>query len=183
MRRLLSLDCVLDHLDLAWLPTEPEKVAYFRRLGVPASALPRREYRGPFSGRSTRRYFAFKLPVAGDGRTTTFVYAETGGRHRLLRERIRAWADPHGALWHALRDRGSAVHIVVVTRTSADAAANAAVLDLWRGEPAPPLPSRRRTGNSSKQSSAPAPPATSLRWPRTAARSRRRRPRANSRNA
>ena len=42
MRRLLSLDYVLEHRDLAWLPTEPEKVAYFRRLGVPASTLPQR---------------------------------------------------------------------------------------------------------------------------------------------
>ncbi|MXZ59990.1 MAG: hypothetical protein F4Z12_03905, partial [Acidobacteria bacterium] len=45
MRRLLSLDYVLEHQDLAWLPTEPEKVSYFRRLGVPVAALPRREYR------------------------------------------------------------------------------------------------------------------------------------------
>ena len=140
MRRLLSFDYVLDHQDLGWLPTEPEKVAYFQRLGVPVSALPRREYRGPFSKRSTRRYFAFKLPVAGDGETTTFVYAEPGGRQRLQRERIRAWADAHGALWQVLRDRGSAVHVAAVTRTSADAAANAAVLETWRGEPAPAAP-------------------------------------------
>jgi len=140
MRRLLSLDYVLEHQDLAWLPTEPEKVSYFRRLGVPVAALPRREYRGPFSTRSTRRYFAFKLPVAGDGETTTFVYAEPGGRQRLQRERIRAWADAHGPLWRALRQHGGAVHVAAVTRTGDDAAANAAILDSWRGEPAPAAP-------------------------------------------
>ena len=137
MRRLLSLDYVLDHQDLAWLPTEPEKVAYFRRLGLSAATLPRREYRGPSSHRSTRRYFAFKLPVAGNGVTTTFVYAGTGGSVRLQRERIRRWAAAHGSLWQALRHRGGAVHIVAVTRTDADAAANAAVLGSWRGPPAP----------------------------------------------
>ena len=137
MRRLLSLDYVLDHQDLAWLPTEPEKVAYFRRLGLSAATLPRREYRGPSSHRSTRRYFAFKLPVAGNGVTTTFVYAGTGGSVRLQRERIHRWADAHGSLWQALRQRGGAVHIVAVTRTDADADAHAAVLASWRGPPAP----------------------------------------------
>ena len=33
-RRLLSLDFVLDHLDLPWLATEQEKVACFEQLGI-----------------------------------------------------------------------------------------------------------------------------------------------------
>ena len=144
MRRLLSLDYVMEHDDLGWLPTEPEKVAYFQRLGIPAPTLPRRDYRGPFSRRSTRRYFAFKLPVAGNGQATTFVFTDTGGRRRVQRERIRAWADAHTSLWQALRDRACAVHVVAVTRTDDDAAANAAILDTWRGEhaPAASLPER-----------------------------------------
>ncbi|MDE0652229.1 MAG: hypothetical protein OXI26_01055 [bacterium] len=137
IHRLLSLDYVLEHRDLPWLPTEPDKVAYFRRLGVPAAALPRREYRGPSSTRSTRRYFAFKLPVAGNGTATTFVFADIGGHRRVQRERIHAWADAHASLWQALRERGSAVHVVAVARTGDDAAANAAILDSWRGEHAP----------------------------------------------
>ena len=137
LRRLLSLDHVLEHPDLPWLPTEPEKVAYFQRLEVPLADLPQRVYRGPFSNRSTRRYFAFKLPVAGDRKTTTFVYADTGGRSRLQRERIRAWAAAHASLWQTLRDRGHAVHVVAATRTDADAAAHAAILATWRGPPAP----------------------------------------------
>ena len=137
MRRLLSLDYVLDHQDLGWLPTEPEKLAYFQRLGISVTVLPHRVYRGPFPARSTRRYFALKLPIAGNGTTTTFVYADTGGRHRVQSDRIRSWAAAHAALWQALRHRGCAVHIVVVTRTDDDAAASAAILHSWRGEPAP----------------------------------------------
>ena len=137
MRRLLSLDYVMEHDDLEWLPTEPEKVTYFQRLGIPAATLPRRDYRGPFSRSSTRRYFAFKLPVAGNGQVTTFVFTDTGGPRRVQRERIRAWADAHTSLWQALRHRGCAVHVVAVTRTDAAAAANAAILDTWRGEHAP----------------------------------------------
>ncbi len=47
MRRLLSLDYVLEHQDLHWLPTEPEKLAYFESLGIPVATLPQRVYRGP----------------------------------------------------------------------------------------------------------------------------------------
>ncbi|MCY3747060.1 MAG: hypothetical protein OXH05_12600 [Acidobacteria bacterium] len=144
LRRLLSLDYVLEHPDLPWLPTEPEKVAHFQRLGIPAATLPRRDYRGPFPARSTRRYFAFKLPVAGDGETTTFVFTDTGARRRIQRERIRAWADTHADLWHALRDRGCAVHVAAVARTADAAAANAAILDTWRGEHAPAVPLSER---------------------------------------
>ena len=140
LRRLLSLDYVLEHQTLGWLPTEPEKLAYFQRLGIPRSVLPQRVYRGPSTDRPTRRYFAFKLPIAGSGATTTFVYADTGGGHRLQSERIRAWVAAHAALWEALRHRGSAVHVVAVTRTDDAAAANAAILETWRGPPAPAVP-------------------------------------------
>ncbi len=46
MRRLLSLDYVLDHSRLPWLPTEPEKVAAFEALGIERPLLPQRVYRG-----------------------------------------------------------------------------------------------------------------------------------------
>jgi hypothetical protein len=46
----------------------------------------------------------------------------------------------HAALWEALRDGGGAVRIVAVTRTDAAAAAHTAVLETWRGPPAPPVP-------------------------------------------
>ncbi len=136
MRRLLSLDYVLEHQDLHWLPTEPEKLAYFRRLGIPVTTLPQRVYRGSRTDRSTHRYFALKLPIAGNGTTTTFVYTDTADRHRPQSDRIRSWMAAHAALWEALRDRGGAVHIVAVTRTDGAAAANAAILETWRGPPA-----------------------------------------------
>ena len=58
MRRLLSLDYVLEHSDLPWLPTEHEKVAAFEALGIERGLLPVRVYRG--AAGSTRRYFPVK---------------------------------------------------------------------------------------------------------------------------
>ena len=46
----------------------------------------------------------------------------------------------HAALWEALRNRRWTVHVVAVTRTAADAAAHAAILETWRGPPAPAAP-------------------------------------------
>ena len=139
LRRLLSLDYVLEHPELAWFPTEPEKLAYFRRIDISGTSLPRRVYVAPFSARSTR-YFALKLPIAGNGTTTTFVYAATGGRPRLQKIRIRSWAAAHAALWKALRQHGGAVHVVAVTRSDDDAAVNAAILETWRGPPRSAVP-------------------------------------------
>ena len=62
MRRLLSLDYVLEHPDLPWLPTESEKVGAFEALGIERRILPSRLYRG--AAGNTRRYFPLKLPVA-----------------------------------------------------------------------------------------------------------------------
>ena len=42
MRRLLSLDYLLEHPDLPWLPTEPEKVSAFDVLGIEHRLLPSR---------------------------------------------------------------------------------------------------------------------------------------------
>ena len=46
----------------------------------------------------------------------------------------------HAALWEALRQRGGTVYIVAVTRTDDAAAANAAILETWRGPPGPAVP-------------------------------------------
>ncbi|MCY4432002.1 MAG: hypothetical protein OXC11_16650 [Rhodospirillales bacterium] len=116
MRRLLSLDSVLEHQNLHWLPTEPEKLAYFQGLGISVTTLPQRVYRGTRTDRSTHRYFARKLPIAGNGTTTTFVHTDTADGRRLRSDRIRSWAAAHAALWEALRDRGGGVHVVAATR-------------------------------------------------------------------
>ena len=58
LRRLLSLDYVIEHSGLPWLPTEPEKVAAFEALGIERELLPSRLYRG--AAGDTRRYFPLK---------------------------------------------------------------------------------------------------------------------------
>ena len=40
MRRLLSLDYVIEHAQLPWLATEAEKVAAFESLGIERGLLP-----------------------------------------------------------------------------------------------------------------------------------------------
>ena len=140
IRRLLSLDYVLGHPDLDWLPTEPERLAYFQRRGISLTVLPHRLHRGPVTDRPTRRYFPLRLPIAGSGARTTFVYADPGGGRRLQSDRVRAWVTAHAPLWEALRDGGGAVHIVAVARTDEAANTNAAILETWRGPPAPAVP-------------------------------------------
>ena len=112
MRRLLSLDYVLEHPDLPWLPTEPEKVDAFETLGIERRLLPSRLYRG--AAGSTRRYFPLKLPVALDAKRALFVYADPG--HDTLTA-FSTWADAHGCLWEALAERHRSVEVVAVVRT------------------------------------------------------------------
>ena len=76
MRRLLSLDYVIEHHDLPWLPTETEKVAAFETLGIERRLLPVRVYRG--AAGNTHRHFPVKLPVALDSARATFVYVDPG---------------------------------------------------------------------------------------------------------
>ena len=76
LRRLLSLDYVLEHPELPWLPTEQEKVAFFDLLGFDRRRLPSRLYHGA-NGNQTR-YFALKLSIAADTKTATFAYVDPG---------------------------------------------------------------------------------------------------------
>ena len=73
MRRILSLDYVLEHPHLPWLPTESERVAAFESLGIEHRILPQRVYRGALG--SLRRHFPLRLPVALDAERAVFVYA------------------------------------------------------------------------------------------------------------
>ena len=65
LRRLLSLDYVIDHPELEWLPTETEKVWFCKHLDIRKDRLPRRLYTGA-AGYLTR-YFPLKLPIAAAG--------------------------------------------------------------------------------------------------------------------
>ena len=76
MRRLLSLDNVLEHPGLPWQPTEAENVRAFEALGIEGRILPQRVHRGAVGG--IRRYFHLGLPVALDAERAVFVYVDPG---------------------------------------------------------------------------------------------------------
>ena len=126
-RRLLSLDVVLDHPRLPWLPTEADKVAYFRSLRIDPELLPRRTYRGG-RGRKTTRYFALKLPIAGDNDTARFVYADPGYDTASA---LRTWGRAHRRLWEALHVAGVSVHVVAIGRSLAAQERAEPVLASW----------------------------------------------------
>ena len=113
MRRLLSLDYVIEHSGLPWLPTEPEKVAALEALGIERELLPSRLYRG--AAGDTRRYFPLKLPVALDSGRAVFVYVDPGHDTSTA---LRSWGAAHRGLWHALQRQGRSVEVVAVARTS-----------------------------------------------------------------
>ena len=109
LRRLLSLDYVLEYPELPWLPTEQEKVAFFDSLGIDRKRLPKRVYQGAV-GKQTR-YFALKLPIAANAKTATFAYVDPG---KDTDTELRSWGDSHEWLWRALRLHGIEVRAVVI---------------------------------------------------------------------
>ncbi|WP_420449784.1 hypothetical protein [Candidatus Palauibacter sp.] len=113
LRRLLSLDYVIEHSDLPWLPTEQEKVSAFEALGIERDLLPVKVYRG--AAGTTRRHFPLKLPVALDSARALFVYAEPGHDTATA---LRSWGKAHARLWRAIRSRGLSSEIVTVARTT-----------------------------------------------------------------
>lgn len=129
-RRLLSLDYVIDHPRLPWLPTEQEKVDHFTGLGVPLADLPQRVFKGAVA--PTVRYFAIKLPIAADDRSATFVYTVASSTDI---NQLSYWGETHEALWNALRRGGRAVHVVAVTRTAGHARSIGKKLARWCGPP------------------------------------------------
>ena len=56
MRRLLSLDYIIERPTFGWLPTEADKVQRFEALGLDRRAFPYRLY-GPDGKPQTPRYF------------------------------------------------------------------------------------------------------------------------------
>ena len=108
-RRLLSLDFVLDHPELAWLPTEQEKVACFQQLGIERGFLPFRIYSGHAKGQV--RYFPLRLPVAMGPEAAVFVYIDPG---MGTRTELDSWRHTHRPLWQALRECGWRIEVVAV---------------------------------------------------------------------
>ena len=108
-RRLLTLDYVLDHSHLPWLPTEEEKVACFDQLGIERSHLPRRVWHGAVG--ETMRLFANKHPIAVDpgGKQAWFVYTDS---EEDSPQGVLSWRTEHAALWSDLCRLGFRLSIV-----------------------------------------------------------------------
>ena len=126
MRRLLSLDFVLEHPGMNWLPTEPEKVEFFEKLGLPLQLIPRRIYYGVVGNQ--KRYFALKLPLAVDPETVTFVYVDPG--HQTDTE-LCSWGAAHGPLWDALRKKGRQVRVIGIGVENVNVDRAERVLEAW----------------------------------------------------
>ncbi len=134
MRRLLSLDFVLEHPGMNWLPAEPEKVEFFEKLGLPRRLIPRRIYYGVAGNQ--KRYFALKLPLAVDPETVTFAYVDPG--HQTDTE-LRSWGAAHGPLWDALRKKGRQVRVIGIAVENATVDRAVRVLEAWAAaEPGTP---------------------------------------------
>ena len=139
MRRLLSLDFVLEHPGMNWLPAEPEKVEFFEKLGLPRRLIPRRIYYGVAGNQ--KRYFALKLPLAVDPETVTFAYVNPG--HQTDTE-LHSWGAAHGPLWDALRTKGRQVRVIGIAVENATVDRTARVLETWAAAE-PGKPSEGRT--------------------------------------
>ena len=111
LRRLLSLDYVLEHPGLPSLPTEPEKLGAFEALDIERQVLPVRVYRG--AARDTRRYFPLKLLIAIEAERAVFVFVDPGYQSTKA---LRSWGGRHRGIWKVLRKRCRAVGVVVVVQ-------------------------------------------------------------------
>ena len=126
MRRLLSLDYVLEYPGMNWLPAEPEKVEFFEGLGLSRRLIPRRIYYG--AAGAAKRYFALKLPLAADRETVTFAYVDPG--HQTDRE-LHSWGAAHGPLWDALRKKGRQVRVIGIGAENKTVDRMDRVLRIW----------------------------------------------------
>ena len=136
LRRLLSLDYVLEHPELSWLPSEQEKVAFFDLLGIDRNRIPSRIYHGAMKKQT--RYFALKLPIAADAKTATFAYIDPGN---TTDTELRSWGDAHEWLWRALRGKGIKVQVVAIGLDFDDTIRSETALKRWS----------KGAGGSSKQ--------------------------------
>lgn len=82
LARIAMLDFVLGNLDLNYLETEPDKVAFFcTELQLPRHHLPSKSYSGRYTATPTVRYFVDRSPMffpAGSpiSRIVTFTYIQ-----------------------------------------------------------------------------------------------------------
>ena len=126
LRRLLSLDFILEHPELPWLPSEQEKVAFFDLLGIDRKRIPSRIYHGAV--RKQTRYFALKLPIACDAKSATFAYVDSG---KDTDTELHSWGDSHEWLWRALRLKGIEVRVVAIGADHKATIRAQAALETW----------------------------------------------------
>ncbi len=126
MRRLLSLDYILEHPRQPWLTSEQEKVAVFDDLRIPRQVLPRRYYTG--NKAFWVRYFALKLPISIGPETVTFVYVNPGYH---TDRNLMAWGSSHAPLWRALRRKGHRIRVVAAARDETQLERSNKVLRRW----------------------------------------------------
>ncbi len=131
-RRLLSLDYVLAHPQLPWLPTENEKVSCFDALGIERSKLPYRVWHGAIG--QTVRMFGNKHPIAVDARAkhAVFVYADSEEKSP---QGVRSWRNEHAALWSDLHRQGFRLEIVHASFNQRLSESVSRVFSTWKNAP------------------------------------------------
>ena len=127
MVRLLSLDYMVDHTGLPWLPTAAEQVGAFEAAGIARECLPSRLSGGRAPGRVL--YFPRGLPVAFGGGRALFAFTDPGYANTRP---LRLWAGGHRRLWEALRARGHRVEVVAIVRAVRELGRSRRALDLCR---------------------------------------------------
>jgi hypothetical protein len=101
-RKVMLLDYVLEHNEVYWIATEPDKVDIFvERFGVPKIDLPQRTYASSRPGSAaTTRYFPDTLPIAvvGDPPGVYFLYLVTDQSGRDFEQFLLRHSRLFGAL-------------------------------------------------------------------------------------
>lgn len=128
MKRLLSLDYVLEHPALPWLPTPAEQVAAFEGLGIERGLLPGRRVRG--RTQAGWLHFQQRLPIALFRDRALFVYVDPG---YVQARTMRAWGTAHRPLWEALGMLRRTIEVVAVVRTVRELQRARAILTEWSG--------------------------------------------------
>ena len=128
LRRLLSLDYVIEHTGLPWMPTEAEKVRAFQALGIERRPLPVRVYRG--AAGATRHYFPLKFPIALELGRAVFVFVDAGYGTAVA---LRSWGTGHRRLWEILREQGRTIEVVAIAREHQALRRAEKVLGRWAG--------------------------------------------------
>ena len=126
MRRLLSLDFVLEHPDMIWLPAEPEKVEFFEEIGLPLRLIPRRIFYGVAGNR--KRYFgAQTAPCRGNLKSSPLSTPIRATRRIPNSTR----GEPRMAALDALRKKGRQVRVVGIAVKMPSWTGRDRVLEKW----------------------------------------------------